>query len=117
MKKLVSTWILFSSVLALVLSVVAFAQAADKSTGSSSTESKDRPALRGARALGPFTFFDANHDGVLSTDEIRNAADALWRLDKNGDGRLTAAELRPDGAPPPRENRPPPEHEEDAPPL
>lgn len=110
MKKLVSTWILFSSVLALVLSVAAFAQTADKS----SAENKSRPALRGTRALGPFTLFDANHDGVLSTDEIRNASDALWRLDKNGDGRLTPAELRPEGAPPPpREDRPPPEREDD----
>ena len=101
MKKVVSTWILFSSVLALVLSIVAFAKASDKSTASPSAESKDRPALRGARALGPFTVFDSNHDGMISADEIRHAADALWRLDKNGDGTLTASELHPDGAPPP----------------
>ena len=102
MKKLVSTWILFSSVLALGLSFVAFAHAADTSTTAAST-TKDRPALRGARALGPFTLFDANHDGVLSADEIRNASAALWKLDKNGDGKLAADELRPNGPPPPRE--------------
>lgn len=99
MKKIVSTWILFSSVLALGLSFVAFAHAAGTPA---TTDTKDRPALRGARALGPFSLFDANHDGVISADEIRNAADALWRLDKNGDGKLASDELRPNGPPPPR---------------
>ena len=90
MKKLVSTWILFSSVLALGLSFVAFAHAADTSA-TGSADAKNRPALRGTRALGPFTLFDANHDGVLSTDEIRNASDARagWQMGatKPGSGR------------------------------
>ncbi len=39
---------------------------------------------------------DANHDGLISGTEIRNAASALERLDSNHDGRLTAEELLPD---------------------
>src|SRR5437899_1749692 len=32
---------------------------------------------------------DANHDGVIDASEIANAAEALKKLDKNGDGKLT----------------------------
>ena len=32
---------------------------------------------------------DANHDGVISADEIANAPAVLKTLDKNGDGQLT----------------------------
>jgi EF hand len=38
---------------------------------------------------------DANHDGVIDATEIDNAAVALRKLDKNGDGQLTQDELRP----------------------
>jgi hypothetical protein len=38
---------------------------------------------------------DANHDGILDASEIDNAPAALRTLDKNGDGKLTADELRP----------------------
>jgi len=41
---------------------------------------------------------DANHDGVISESEIRNAAVALRTLDSNGDGKLTERELLPDQA-------------------
>jgi hypothetical protein len=47
---------------------------------------------------------DANHDHVISADEIANAAAALKALDLNGDGKLSADELmppRPADAPPP----------------
>ncbi|MDB6122353.1 MAG: h [Pedosphaera sp.] len=52
---------------------------------------------------------DANHDGVISADEIANAATALKSLDKNGDGQLTADELRPQAPPPgaPQGGQPP----------
>jgi Ca2+-binding EF-hand superfamily protein len=39
---------------------------------------------------------DRNHDGVISEDEIRNAAASLRTLDANADGKLTEYELRPD---------------------
>ena len=57
--------------------------------------------------------FDADHDGVLSAAEIQNAAAALGKLDRNGDGKITPDEMRPprpgestgpQGPPP---NRPP----------
>lgn len=48
---------------------------------------------------------DANHDGVISADEIANASANLLKLDTNGDGQLTPDELRPmrpaDAPPPP----------------
>jgi hypothetical protein len=41
---------------------------------------------------------DANHDGVLDEQEITNAPAALRKLDKNGDGKITRAEIRPGAA-------------------
>lgn len=38
---------------------------------------------------------DANGDGVIDAIEIANAPAALKKLDKNGDGKLTADEYRP----------------------
>jgi hypothetical protein len=49
---------------------------------------------------------DANHDGVIDADEIKNAAAALAKLDKNGDGKLTREEFM--GRPPGRSDGPPP---------
>lgn len=107
MKIIVSSWILLSSALALALSVVAFTQAAESTAPAApSAETKDRPALRGPKALGPFSLFDTNHDGTLSADEIANSAAALRKLDKNSDGQITSDELRPKGPPPPREGGP-----------
>ena len=40
---------------------------------------------------------DANHDGVVDATEINNASAALRTLDKDGDGRLTMAEIQPPG--------------------
>ncbi len=42
---------------------------------------------------------DANGDDVISAEEIENAVAALKKLDKNGDGKLTSDELRPEGGP------------------
>ena len=36
---------------------------------------------------------DANHDGVIDAEEIANASEALKKLDKNGDGKLTPDEF------------------------
>jgi Ca2+-binding EF-hand superfamily protein len=38
---------------------------------------------------------DADHDGVISAEEIAASAVALKTLDKDGDGQLSSAELRP----------------------
>jgi len=45
---------------------------------------------------------DTNHDGIIDANEIANAPAALKTLDKNGDGKLTPDELRPQR--PPRRN-------------
>ena len=41
---------------------------------------------------------DANRDGLISEDEMRNAARALRSLDANRDGKLTEREVLPDPA-------------------
>jgi hypothetical protein len=38
---------------------------------------------------------DANHDGVLQPIEIANATTSLASLDRNGDGLIASAEVRP----------------------
>lgn len=58
---------------------------------------------------------DADHDHVISADELKNATALLKTLDKNNDGKLTEDEFRgpaggpgpsgPDGGPPPRGGR------------
>lgn len=53
-------------------------------------------------------FFDADHDGVLSEKEIRDASKSLGRLDQDGDGEITSEEARPPKPPEPRKLPPPP---------
>jgi hypothetical protein len=43
----------------------------------------------------PFSIFDADRDGVVSSEEINAASAVLRRFDRNGDGRLSGSELRP----------------------
>jgi hypothetical protein len=38
---------------------------------------------------------DADHDHVISAEEIAKASESLKKLDKNGDGKLTEEETRP----------------------
>ena len=47
------------------------------------------------RVMPVLAALDANRDGVISAAEINNASNALKKLDRNGDGELTAEELRP----------------------
>jgi hypothetical protein len=63
---------------------------------------------RGHRPHGPEPIvraLDTDKDGVISAAEIANAPKALLTLDKNGDGKLSADEIRPprpaDAPPPP----------------
>ncbi len=41
-----------------------------------------------------FTALDTNHDGVIDAQEIANAPAALKTLDRNGDGKITDAEVQ-----------------------
>jgi hypothetical protein len=64
---------------------------------------------------------DANHDGIIDSDEINNAPQELKKLDKKGTGQLTIPELL---GPPPRgmmgpggdQNGPPGEDDQNQPP-
>lgn len=49
---------------------------------------------------------DGNRDSTIDADEIANASASLKKLDKNGDGKLTADELH--GAPPIKKDGPKP---------
>jgi Ca2+-binding EF-hand superfamily protein len=42
---------------------------------------------------------DTNGDGVISADEIKNSADAIRKLDKDGDGKVTREEGMPQRGP------------------
>lgn len=68
-------------------------------------DGEGRPDRQGGRpddrGFGPppnplMTALDADGDHTISAEEIRNAAKALARLDRNSDGKLTMDELRPD---------------------
>jgi Ca2+-binding EF-hand superfamily protein len=51
---------------------------------------------RGAMTRSPaFQALDADGDGVISATELANAGASLKSLDKNGDGKLTEDEVRP----------------------
>lgn len=78
--------------LALASSVVAGGAAVAQSQPYPAAErdAAPRPHHRG----GGLMRADANKDGVVTRDEARAAADALFaRLDRNHDGRLTADEM------------------------
>ena len=52
---------------------------------------------RGRRPMLPIIVaLDADQDGTISAEEIKNAAAALRTLDKNKDGKLDQSELMPD---------------------
>ena len=42
---------------------------------------------------------DTNGDGVISADEIKNSAEAIRKLDKDGDGKVTREEATPQRGP------------------
>lgn len=61
---------------------------------------RERPREGDSRPGGPrgfpnplMTIFDTDNDGTLSATEIDKAADALRKLDRNEDGKVTAEEL------------------------
>ena len=63
-----------------------------------------QPSRGGGEPGGPRSFIssfpvtialDTNKDGVISAGEIDAAASSLKKADKNGDGKISADELRP----------------------
>lgn len=122
-----------------ILLLTAALSAATLVTLAQSAERPPRPAApRGERPPGAaagrpeagrpnpfFLLFDANQDGVISTEEVAKASEVLKKLDQNRDGKITPEEFRPkaregrgqasgvrrgDAAQPPREGRPPREN-------
>ena len=61
-------------------------------------ETRRRERGRGGPRNPVILALDVNRDGEISTDEIETAAMALKKLDRDGDGKLTREELRPDHA-------------------
>jgi len=55
------------------------------------------PGMGGPRPpVSPIvTALDLNGDGIIDADEIAKASESLKKLDKNGDGKLTPEEYRP----------------------
>ncbi len=89
-------YLVLSGALLLAASSLSFAQDSNKPDGPTPGQSGDGQR----RPPNPLLhIFDTNHDGVIDADEIANAPAALKALDKNGDGQLTAEELRPPGGP------------------
>ncbi len=99
---------IFSALVTIAFPIMASAQ----------EEGKDRAALRRANMARPgagagsggfpggpmgmlqmlplMKALDTDQDGTLSASEISNASKTLMQLDKNGDGILSADEMRPD---------------------
>jgi hypothetical protein len=52
--------------------------------------------MGGQRPMNPFVeVLDGNKDGIIDATEIARASEALKKLDKNGDGKITQEEFRP----------------------
>jgi Ca2+-binding EF-hand superfamily protein len=79
------TTFLSVSVITIALSLLATAHAQEGRRGEGSFARMD--LLNAA--------LDANKDGTIDEKEIKDASAALKKLDKNGDGKLTREELRP----------------------
>ncbi len=94
---------------------VVFAQPPGGREGRPPRDGEQRPREGGPGGPGAPPHFalmdalDANHDHVISAEEIEAATATLLKLDKNQDGKLTEDEFGPPrprgeaGAPPPRE--------------
>ncbi|MCA9175705.1 MAG: hypothetical protein KDB14_14570 [Planctomycetales bacterium] len=78
----------------------------DRQPPGRSMESDRRPP-EGPRPPRPnrlLEALDADDDGLISAEEIKNASTALLELDRNGDGQLAPREF--EAGPPPHDRRP-----------
>ncbi len=85
----------------LALGASAFLASAQDNNDAPKGDGPRGPGMGGHRPPPPpvITALDVNHDGVIDANEIANASAALKKLDKNGDGKLTREELRPQRPP------------------
>ena len=86
----------------LTTGVVALATVATITTFAMSQPPRGRGGPGGRTGAPPnalLEILDANEDREVSATEIENATTALKKLDRNGDGKLAGAELRPVGGP------------------
>lgn len=83
--------LLLTAVAFAVATVTLCAQGADRAPRHQEGDKMGPPGHRGAMPL--MAVLDANHDGILDAAEIAGSGEALKKLDKDGDGQLTAAEL------------------------
>ena len=69
--------------------------------GEGRSEGEGRPGGQGGgpggqRPVSPIVeALDLNKDGTIDADELAKAAESLKKLDKNGDGKITEDEYRP----------------------
>lgn len=70
-------------------------EARPRPPGPMNDEAGPRPPHHGPPPMPLFNALDANHDGVISADEIANASATLKALLKNGSDHLTRDDLRP----------------------
>lgn len=64
----------------------------------------DRPPHHPHSPPSPlFDALDTNHDGVISAEEMANAAESLKKLERNGSNQIKREDLKP-SPPPPRQN-------------
>lgn len=86
-------------ILALALALgalVSFAQGQPGGPGGRSGGPGGPGGMRGGRPQMPIVAaLDVNTNGVVEAAELANASKALLKLDKDGDGRLSATELQP----------------------
>jgi EF hand len=88
-----------ATLVALALGASAFIVSAQDDNGmppnNGGSDGPRGPGMRDHRPPPPAIIgaLDANHDGVIDSNEIANASAALKSLDKNGDGKLTPDEF------------------------